>query len=47
LIVMVGSISGGYFGARVVRHISNEWLRRIVTAAGAIFSVYYFVRAYG
>ena len=47
LIVMVGSISGGYFGARVARHIPNEWLRRIVTAAGAIFSVYYFMKAYG
>ena len=47
LIVMVGSISGGYFGARMARHIPNEWLRQIVTAAGAIFSVYYFVKAYG
>ena len=47
LIVMVGSISGGYFGARTARHIPNEWLRQIVTAAGAIFSVYYFVKAYG
>jgi uncharacterized membrane protein YfcA len=47
LIVMIGSIAGGYFGARIVRRISNEWLRRIVTAAGAIFSVYYFVKAYG
>lgn len=47
LIVMVGSIAGGYFGARVARRIPDEWLRRIVTAAGAIFSVYYFVKAYG
>lgn len=47
VIVMAGSIAGGYFGARVARRIPNEWLRRIVTAAGAIFSVYYFVKAYG
>jgi uncharacterized membrane protein YfcA len=47
LIVMVGSIAGGYFGARIARRISNEALRLIVTAAGAIFSVYYFVKAYG
>ena len=47
LIVMIGSIAGGYVGARVARRIPNEWLRRIVTAAGAIFSVYYFVKAYG
>jgi len=47
LIVMAGSIAGGYFGARVARRIPNAWLRLIVTAAGAIFSVYYFVEAYG
>jgi uncharacterized membrane protein YfcA len=47
VIVMAGSIAGGYFGARVARRIPNEWLRTIVTAAGAIFSVYYFFRAYG
>jgi hypothetical protein len=47
LIVMVGSIAGGYFGARVAKRIPNEALRVIVTAAGAAFSVYYFVKAYG
>jgi uncharacterized membrane protein YfcA len=47
VIVMAGSISGGYFGARVAKHIPNAWLRRIITAAGAIFTIYYFVKAYG
>jgi len=47
VIVMAGSIAGGYFGARVARRIPNEWLRLIITAAGALFSVYYFVKAYG
>jgi hypothetical protein len=47
LIVMVGSIAGGYFGARMARRVPNEALRHIVTAAGAIFSAYYFVKAYG
>ena len=47
LIVMAGSIGGGYFGARVAKRIPNEALRLIITAAGAIFSVYYFVKAYG
>jgi uncharacterized protein len=47
VIVMAGSIAGGYFGARVARRIPDDWLRTIVTAAGAIFSVYYFFRAYG
>jgi hypothetical protein len=47
LIVMAGSIGGGYFGARVARRVPNEILRFIITAAGALFSVYYFVKAYG
>ena len=47
LIVMAGSIAGGYFGARVAKRIPNPLLRLIVTAAGAVFSVYYFVEAYG
>jgi uncharacterized membrane protein YfcA len=47
VIVMVGSICGGYFGARVAKRMPNAWLRNIITAAGAIFTVYYFVRVYG
>jgi uncharacterized membrane protein YfcA len=47
LIVMAGSIAGGYFGARLAKRIPNEILRFIVTAAGAVFCVYYFVKAYG
>jgi uncharacterized membrane protein YfcA len=47
VIVMAGSICGGYFGARMAKRISNAWLRNIITAAGVIFTVYYFVRAYG
>ena len=47
VIVMAGSICGGYFGARVAKRISNDWLRLLITAAGVIFTVYYFVEAYG
>jgi uncharacterized membrane protein YfcA len=47
LAVMAGAIGGGYFGARVARRIPNEVLRVVITAAGALFSVYYFVKAYG
>jgi len=47
LIVMVGSIAGGYSGARVAKRIPNPLLRLVITAAGAVFSVYYFVQAYG
>jgi uncharacterized protein len=45
--VMAGAIAGGYLGARLAKHLPNTWLRRIVTAAGAFFSLYYFVQAYG
>jgi hypothetical protein len=47
LIVMAGSIAGGYSGARLAKHIPNQWLRHLITAAGAIFSVIYFIRLYG
>ena len=47
LIVMAGSVSGGYVGAKLSRLIPNEWLRHVITAAGAIFTVYYFIEAYG
>ena len=47
VIVMIGAICGGYFGARVAKRIPNALLRNIITAAGAIFTVYYFVKAYG
>jgi len=47
LIVMAGSIAGGYIGGRVARQIPSEPLRHIVTAAGIVFSAIYFFRAYG
>jgi uncharacterized membrane protein YfcA len=47
LIVMAGAIAGGYFGARVAKRVPNDMLRFIITAAGAVFCVDYFVKAYG
>jgi len=47
LIVMVGSIVGGYVGGKFARRIPGEILRHMVTAAGVIFSAVYFYRAYG
>jgi uncharacterized membrane protein YfcA len=47
IIVMTGAIAGGYVGARIAKYLPNIWLRRVVTAAGAFFSLYYFVKAYG
>jgi len=46
-ILMVGSIVGGYVGARLTKHIPNEWLRRLITLAGAAFAVFDFVKVYG
>ena len=47
LIVMAGSVSGGYIGAKLSKLIPSAWLRHVITAAGAIFTVYYFIEAYG
>jgi len=47
LIVMAGSVAGGYVGGKFARRIPGQLLRHLVTAAGVIFSVVYFVRAYG
>ena len=46
-VIMAGAVAGGYSGARLARYLSNRWLRRVVTAAGACFSLYYFAKAYG
>ena len=46
-ILMGGAILGGYCGARLARHLPDILMRRVVTAAGAFFSLYYFVKAYG
>jgi hypothetical protein len=47
LIVMAGSVAGGYIGGKFARRLPSLVLRHLVTAAGVIFSVVYFVRAYG
>jgi hypothetical protein len=47
LIVMAGSVAGGYVGGRFARSMPSRLLRHLVTAAGVIFSVVYFIRAYG
>ncbi len=46
-ILMVGSITGGYIGARIGKHIPGEWLRRLITVAGATFAVVAFIKVYG
>lgn len=46
LVMMAGALAGGYCGGRVAQLIPREWLRHIITAAGAGFAIYYFYRAY-
>jgi uncharacterized membrane protein YfcA len=47
LVVMAGSVAGGYVGGKFARRIPGQLLRHLVTAAGVIFSVVYFARACG
>jgi len=47
LIVMAGAVAGGYIGGKFARRLPGQFLRHLVTAAGVIFSIVYFARAYG
>ncbi len=46
-ILMIGSVAGGYFGAKLVRHIPAGVLRVLITLAGATFAVIDFIKVYG
>ena len=46
-ILMVGSVVGGYVGARLAKHIPSEWLRGLITLAGAAFAIVDFIKVYG
>jgi uncharacterized membrane protein YfcA len=46
-IMLVGSILGGYGGARVSRRIRAAVLRRLVIALGLAMSAYFFYRVFG
>jgi uncharacterized membrane protein YfcA len=39
--MMVSSIAGGYFGARVARRLNRQWVRYIVIAIGLVVGSYY------
>ena len=47
LLLMVGSIVGGYIGARVAKHIPSQYLRILITLAGAVFAIAGFIKIYG
>lgn len=46
-VLMVGSIIGGYVGARVAKHIPSGYLRVLIMLAGAAFAAIDFVKVYG
>ncbi len=46
-IMLVGSIIGGYVGARVARRIPGPWLRRFVIVFSAVMTAVFFWRAWG
>jgi|SRR5690606_19315712 len=46
LLGLAGAAAGGLIGARVARHLSPRWLRRIVIGVGLSLSVHYFRAVY-
>lgn len=46
-LMMIGSTTGGYLGARYARHANERYLRIAVIAFGLILSLVYFARIWG
>jgi uncharacterized membrane protein YfcA len=46
-ILMVGSVIGGYIGARLAKHVPPVYLRILITLAGAAFAITGFIKLYG
>jgi uncharacterized protein len=44
LIMVAGSVAGGYFGAVLARRIDPSWIRGVVIAIGWAMTIYFFVR---
>jgi uncharacterized membrane protein YfcA len=44
LIMIAGSILGGYFGATFARRVDPRWIRAVVVGIGWSMTVYFFVR---
>lgn len=45
VVMMAGSIAGGWLGASVARRIDRRWVRLFVLAVGWTMTVYFFVRS--
>jgi len=44
LVMIVGSILGGYGGAVIAQRVSSEMIRYVVMAVGIGMTIYFFVR---
>ena len=44
LVMIAGSIVGGYFGAALARTIDPRWIRVLVIVIGWTMTIYFFVR---
>jgi len=47
VVMIVGAILGGYFGAHYAMKLPQRWIRRLVIVVGAGMTAYFFVKAYG
>ena len=46
LLMIVGAILGGYFGAFYARKINPQLVRRFVVVVGSLMTIYFFIRTY-
>ena len=46
IVMTLGAIVGGYFGAHYAQRVPQIWIRRFVILVGAGMTVYFFVKAY-
>jgi uncharacterized membrane protein YfcA len=44
LIMVAGSVLGGYFGAVIARKIDPTWVRRLVVVIGWTMTIYFFIK---
>jgi hypothetical protein len=47
LIMLAGTIGGGYCGGRLARRLPDTWLRLLVILIGWLLSLFYFYQVYG
>jgi uncharacterized membrane protein YfcA len=46
LVMIVGALVGGYFGAHYAQKLPQAWVRAFIVLVGAGMTVYFFWRAY-